>query len=167
MDNNFNDQFTNDLKPEPARPQFLKVLCILSFVMCGLMILVYLVGTFLLAVSDEKAAEILEKMQESNIQFGGDGNILHSIGIISLIGLIANVASLVGVIMMWQLNRIGFFIYAVAELAVNFAGMDVNASAEGHQSYGGMIFTIVIDLVFIGMYAMNLKYMKKQEALQS
>jgi hypothetical protein len=169
MDNNYNDQFVNDLKAEPARPQFLKILCILSFIMCGLMILVYLIGTFMLGVSDETAAELMEKMQEAypNIQVGGDSNVIHAIGIASLIGLIANIISLVGVVMMWRLNKIGFFIYAIAEIAVNFVGMDVNAGAEGGKSYGGLIFYLIIDIAFIVMYAVNLKYMNKQETVQA
>jgi hypothetical protein len=169
MDNNFDNQFTNDLKAEPARPQFLKVLCILSFIMCGLMIIVYLVGTFLLGVSEETAAVIVEKMQEAspNIRFDSEDGLLHAIGMASLFGLLANIASLVGVVMMWKLNRIGFFIYAIAEIAVNFVGMDVNAGAEGEKSYGGLIFTIILDLAFIIMYAVNLKYMKKQAAIQA
>lgn len=164
---NFNNQFTNELVPAPARPQFLKVLCILSFVMCGLWILIYGIGTMLLGMSEEKASMVMEQIQESspNIQIDNPEGFIHQIGMVCLIGLLANIVSLVGVIMMWNLNKIGFFIYAVAEIAVNFAGMDLNAGTEG-KSYGSMIFVLVLDVALIVMYAVNLKYMNKNRAVE-
>lgn len=166
MENNFNDQFTNDLAPAPARPQFLKVLCILTFIWSGVMILVYLIGSFCLAISEETMAVIIDKMMESNpnIQIENPGEFIHEIGKISFICLLANIASLIGAIMMWRLNRIGFFIYAIAELATNFLGLDLNAGDGADKSYGMMIVTILIDIAFIVMYAIHLKYMNKNKA---
>ncbi|MGZ3900689.1 MAG: hypothetical protein ACXVNQ_09700 [Bacteroidia bacterium] len=163
---NFNNGFTNDLAPAPARPPFLKVLCILSFIMCGLWILIYGFGTMLLGMSEESAAMAMEKIQESspNIKIDSPEGFVHQVGMVSLIGLLANIASLAGVIMMWKLNRIGFFIYVVAEIAVNFAGMDLNAGAEGEKSYGSLAFVLFMDAVFIVMYALNLKYMNKNRS---
>ncbi|MCW3075737.1 MAG: hypothetical protein JWO32_346 [Bacteroidetes bacterium] len=163
MENNFNDPFVNDLAAPPERPQFLKVLCILSFVWCGIMILVYLVGSFCLAMSDETKNMIIEKVSESNpnVKIENAAEFINQIGQVSLLCLLANIASLVGVIMMWNFNKIGFFIYAIAELSTNFFGLNINAGTEGDKSYGMMIVTILIDIVFIAMYAIHLKYMKK------
>jgi len=66
--------------------------------------------------------------------------------------------------MMWRLNKIGFFIYAVAEFITYFFGMDVSASSEKGNSYGSTIFMVILDIAFIAMYAANLKYMKKSAA---
>jgi hypothetical protein len=166
MENNYNDQFRNDLVAEPARPQFLKILCILTFIWSGIMILVYLVGSFCLAMSEETMAVVIDKMSESNpnIQIENPGEFIHEIGKISLICLCLNIASLVGAIMMWNLNKVGFFIYAVAELATNFLGVNMNAGVEGEKSYGMLIFTILVDIAFIIMYAIHLKYMNKTKA---
>ena len=62
---------------------------------------------------------------------------------------------------MWRLEKIGFFIYVIAELSTNFLSLDIKGS-EGTSSMGGMIFSTVIDLVFIVMYFLNLKHMNKK-----
>ncbi|MBA3665561.1 MAG: hypothetical protein H0W61_15345 [Bacteroidetes bacterium] len=168
MQNDYNDQFTNDLAPAPKRPQFLKILCILSFVMCGIWILIYTIGSCLLGMSEESAAAAMEKIQESSasIKIENPEGFVHEIGMVCLMGLLANIVSLLGVVMMWRLNRIGFFIYVIAELAANFIGMNMNAGSEGDKSYGSLIFIIVLDLIFIVMYALNLKHMNKRVAVQ-
>ncbi|MES2681345.1 MAG: hypothetical protein V4635_15730 [Bacteroidota bacterium] len=83
----------------------------------------------------------------------------HNFGITCVYNLIANVISLVGVIFMWRLNKIGFFIYAVAELGVNFFRLNFTSGAGVSSSSGDMIFLMLIDLVFISMFALNLKHM--------
>lgn len=169
METNSNDQFANDLAPLPERPQFLKVLCILSFVACGLLILIYAIGSFAMGMSEETITGFWDKIIASQPQFENLNPVefFHEIGKLCLYNLGANIISLIAVIMMWRLNKIGFFIYVVAELATNFLGLDVGV-AEGGKSYGSMIFSIVIDLVFIVMYALNLKHMRKnnQTAIQ-
>jgi hypothetical protein len=161
----FNSGFSNELPPAPERPTFLKVLCILTFVNCGIMILIYFLGSLALGVSGERAEEAMEKISQSYPQLqlqlptGDPSELFHQIGMICLICLLANIASLIGAIMMWNLNKIGFFIYVVAELSTNFVGVSMNASADGSASYVGLTFNILIDLIFIIMYAVNLKYM--------
>jgi hypothetical protein len=165
METTTGNQFAAELEPQPERPQFLKILCILSFIACGLMILIYAIGTTLLGVSEEMIsnAGIWDKVVEANPQFENVNpmEFLHQFGMVCVYCLIANIFSLVGVIMMWRLEKIGFFIYVIAELSTNFFGLDLNTGEET-KSYGGMIFTICIDLVFIVMYFLNLKYMNKK-----
>jgi len=164
MENNFNNQFTNDIAPAPNKPQFLKVLCILTFIWSGLMIIAYLIGSLLLGLSEETATMMADRVMESNsqIQIDNPAEFFHQIGMVSLLALLANIASLVGAIMMWNLNKIGFFIYAIAELSTNFFGLNVNAGTE-NKSYGMMIFVILVDIAFIAMYAIHLKYMNKNK----
>lgn len=163
MENNSNDAFRNELVREELKPQFLKILCILSFIWCGIMIIIYLIGSFCMAMSEETTALIMDKVLESNpnIELDNPGDFLQQIGRISLMCMFTNIISLVGVIMMWNLNKAGFFIYAAAEIATNFIGINFSMNGETQKSYGMLIFTIIIDLVFIGMYAMHLKYMNK------
>lgn len=103
----------------PERPEFLKILCILSFVGTGLMILILGLGSLTLGLSSETSEEVWPTMTENNPQFENmDGpEFFRQIGWFCVYGLLANIFSLIGVIMMWKLEKIGFYIYAVAELA--------------------------------------------------
>jgi len=167
MENNYNDQFANDLAPLPDRPQFLKVLCILSFVACGLFILIYSIGSMAMGMSEETISGVWDKVIESQPQLESVNPVdfFHEVGKLCLYNLLTNIASLVGVILMWRLNKIGFFIYVVAELATNFMGLDMNVEGADKSSLS-MIFSIAVDLVFIVMYALNLKYMNKTNSTQ-
>lgn len=169
MENNFNEGFNNDLAPTPARPQFLKIISILSFVSTGLMILIYLLGTLTLVVNEETVGMVMEEALKNNPNIKVDDPVMffHEIGKVSLMCLFANIATLIGLIMMWNFNKVGFFVYAAAELVTNFIGLDVSATAGEGKSYGSMIFMILIDLIFIIMYAVNLKYMNKNKSINS
>ncbi|MBA3682723.1 MAG: hypothetical protein H0W73_16410 [Bacteroidetes bacterium] len=168
MENNFNDQFQNDLAPLPERPQFLKVLCILSFVACGLLIIIYAIGSICLGMSEETITSVWDKIVETQPQFENLDPVvtIYEIGKLCLFNLFANIISLAGVIMMWRLNKIGLFVYAAAELATNFLGMDVGV-ADGGKSYTSMIVWIIIDLAFVAMYAYNLKNIKPKQIQNS
>ena len=167
MENNYNDQFANDLAPLPDRPQFLKVLCILSFVACGLFILIYSIGAMAIGISEETISGVWDKVLESQPQLESVNPVdfFHEVGKLCLYNLLTNIASLVGVILMWRLNKIGFVIYIIAELATNFMGLDMNVEGADRSSLS-MIFSIAVDLVFIVMYALNLKHMNKTNSAQ-
>lgn len=144
------------------RPEFLKILCILSFVACGLMILIYSLGSLTLLLSGTTIEEIWPQVIESNSQFENlDGvAFFKSVGLVCVFGLLANIVSLLGAIMMWRMEKIGFYLYAVAEIVSNFLSLGIDMG-ESSKSYGGLIFWIVVDVVFIVMYYMNLKHMNK------
>lgn len=167
MEDNYIDQFANDLAPLPERPQFLKVLCILSFVACGLFILIYSIGSMAIGMSEETISGFWDKVVESQPQLESVNPVefFHEIGKLCLYNLLTNIASLVGVILMWRLNKIGFVIYLIAELATNFLGLDMNIEGADKSSFS-MIFSIAVDLVFIVMYALNLKHMNKTSSSQ-
>ena len=163
MENSIDNQFVNDLAPLPEKPQFLKVLCILSFVACGLFILIYSIGSFAIGISEETISGVWDQALVSQPQLESVNPVefFHEVGKLCLYNLFTNIASLVGVILMWRLNKIGFVIYIIAELATNFMGLDLNVEGADKSSVS-MIFSIVIDLVFIIMYAVNLKHMNKK-----
>jgi hypothetical protein len=167
-----NEQLDNTLVSPTAgsqgRPQFLKVICILSFISCGLWIVLFGIGSSCLSLTDEKVTEIWDKAmenprnQEALKAIDDPVRFLHGVGMLCAYGALLNIAVLIGVIMMWRLNKIGFFIYVVAELASKFTGYMVDlGNISDNSGSGGLIFWIVLDLVFIGMYAANLKYMNK------
>lgn len=153
---------TNDEMSEaPQRPEMLKVLCILSFIMCGLLLVAYSIGTMFINLNPATLGDAWDKVIESNPQFADrdPAEFFHEFGMICLYGLIATVFSLIGVIMMWRLDRIGFFIYTVAELGTNLFSM--STGTEG-RSYGGTIFMVLLDLVFIVLYFTQVKYMTRR-----
>jgi len=156
------DMYQQNTPVPPQRPDFLKILCILSFVCCGLWILVCIIGSMVLSLDQEAIDKVWPQIAQSNPQFEEvDGvQFFHNFGMWCIYMLIANIFSLLGVIMMWRLERIGFFIYAIAELATNFFKFDMGP--QQNESLAGTILFIFIDLVFITLYFVNLKHMNKK-----
>jgi len=145
------------------RPQLLKILCILSFVVCGLWIVVFFFGWLIsINIKPETLNHVWRTIldQEPGLAKTDPVYFMSEISKSCLCFLVANIVSLVGVVMMWRLNRIGFFIYVAAEIASNFFSINVEIPNE-QKSYLGLIFYLAIDILFIVLYAMNLKYMKK------
>src|SRR5688572_14933307 len=122
MENISNDPQSHLLTLEEQRPEFLKTLCILSFIGCGLMILAYAIGTMSLGLTEEMIAQFWPQIVEKTPELEEVDPVVffHDFGMVCVYSLIANIFSLIGVIMMWRLEKIGFFIYAIAELATNF-----------------------------------------------
>jgi len=160
-----NESITQHIEqPMPERPEFLKILCILSFIGSGLMLLVYALGSMALGLSSGTIEEIWPQMTASYPQFENvDGvEFFNQVGMYSVYGLIANIFSLIGVIMMWRLDKIGFYLYLIAELTINFFSFNLNTGEEGSQT-GSLVFYIILDLAFITMYYLNLKHMKGKQ----
>ncbi len=67
-------------------------------------------------------------------------------------------SGLLGAILMFQLRRIGFYFYTAAQILMlfvlpYFAGFNFMVLA-------GMLFSAIFAVIFIVMYALNLKYMR-------
>jgi hypothetical protein len=161
MDMNLNDIAAPELMDSPPRPEMLKVLCILSFIMCGLLLIAYSIGTMFISLNPATIGEVWDKVVESNPQFADRDPVefFHEFGMICLYGLLATVFSLIGVIMMWRMDRVGFFIYSIAELSTNLFSMSGETES---RSYGGTIFMVLLDLVFIILYFTQVKFMKRR-----
>ncbi|WP_317898951.1 hypothetical protein [Aurantibacillus circumpalustris] len=157
------DQFMDESNGELQRPDFLKIICILSFVACGLMILICCIGAMALSLDATTIEKLWEKVVESNPQFDEiePMQFVHSFGMVCVYTLISNIFSLIGVIMMWRLEKIGFVVYAIAELSTHFYSFDMGTSSK-NQSSIGLIIGVLIDLIFIAMYFANLKHMNKK-----
>ncbi len=116
------------------RPVFLTVLCILTFIGSGLALLFTLIGLI--------AAEAIESMMSSfPMPTGASAGPLKSIILLILFG-----ASLYGAILMWQLKRIGFYLYTIAQVIILILGFG--------------ILSLIFTAAFIIMYGVNLKYME-------
>lgn len=149
----------------PARPSFLTVLCILSFIGSGLSTLAGLIGIFasgwimsMLGMGASQAMSRSESMGEltadqaaaAEAMADGAAGAVGGIMIVAfVIVFLLSALSLFGVIKMWGLKKSGFWMYAIANgilLILMLIGMN----------WLGVLFTAA----FIGMYAANLKAMK-------
>lgn len=160
-----NNEITIDQIPEETkRPDMLKVLCILTFIACGLELLAFGVGTMLISMGPETIAEAWDNVLKSNPEFADVDPVqfLHDVGLYCLYAFIATIFSLIGAIMMWRLDRIGLFIYTVAELTLHFFSIEMPQQKE--RSMGGLIFWVVVDVIFIILYFSQIKYFKKKVA---
>ena len=151
------------INESPKRPQFLTVLCILSFIGCALAFFGAIWGFF----SIKASSAVLENM--GNVQ--GD-----SFGMMSgmqetmikavenavpnlIIGIVCSLLCLYGAIQMWQLKKIGFFIYSAGEIVPAIAGFLLGGG--GLIGGVGAIIGLLLAIVWIVLYAVNLKHMTK------
>ncbi len=139
------------------RPGFLSVLCVLSFIWEGLMILCFLIALLCSGMIFEKIEEMVAN-QETTAEMGGaqiqglDQILEMGAGKFSVgmgIAILIFVAMLVSVIQMWKLKRMGFYIYA-----------GINALFLAYNLYQPNYVGAVLDALFIGLYAMNFKHLK-------
>src|SRR3954469_11439001 len=121
---------TNTGAAEPAkRPQFLKVLCILSFIGTGLGFLSGFWGWWsnhLLASGSDAIAgamggseagdQMAQSMSTMSTAFGmGPDYFAHQATSSLIVGLM-NIVVFAGVMMMWKLKKTGFFIYTAGQI---------------------------------------------------
>lgn len=166
----------NNLTEQPKRSQFLKVLCILSFVMCGIS---FLSGIWSIYQSTPEAMqknieqvravnpEMADQMENQFIEMQDNPYTKIS----PYLTLVYTLLSFLGVMMMWNLVKKGFYIYAIAEILPysGFIFMGKNSLSMMGPPGGNsamiamvaMVIMVIIDLVFVGLYAKNLKEMTK------
>lgn len=159
----------------PKRSQFLKVLCILSFIMCGISFLSGIWGIY--QSTPEAMQKNVEQIRSVNPEMADQmenqfidmqSNPFSKIA--PYLGLVYTLLSFLGVLLMWNLSRKGFYIYAIAEILpyTSFIFMGKNSLSmmgppganNSAIAMGVLIFMIVIDVVFVILYAKNLKELK-------
>lgn len=160
----------------PQRPQFLKILCILTFIGSGYGIINGVVTYF-------KANDISKFVTEAKAEINNDiskkkkandtasvslaGNVVNNMSVMAkpenlrkmAIGtVISSILCLLGAILMWNLRKVGFYIYALGTIIIIilpfylFGNNFLNNISVGVQGFIGIIFVI--------FYAMNIKSMK-------
>ena len=160
---------TNQLKLRT----FLTVLCSLTFIGSGWGVLSQLFSLLFTNLVDVSAqTEQLNTMMD-NMESGAGTSFLSGIlsssqevmqatmmhaKSIAVISLVLSLLSLCGAILMFSLRRIGFYIYTVAQLLLlfvvpYFAGFSMIVVM-------GMLFSALFTVVFIILYALNLKAMR-------
>jgi hypothetical protein len=154
------------------RPTFLTVLCILSFVGLGWDLLNSLVsiiwGTILspflsfiqtqmetglneASTADPAAAFFIQNFVEAAMK------LIENLPLIGALFLICDGIALAGVILMWKLKRLGFYLYSGAKVVLIFVPLMVIGS--------NLLSTIMSICIFIGaalfitLYAVNFKHL--------
>ncbi|MCB0774238.1 MAG: hypothetical protein KJZ58_12050 [Flavobacteriales bacterium] len=162
-----------DMNPNPpaTRPTLLTVICVLSFIM-GVWGIISGVGNF--RQDGEKVlAETQARMEEARAQLGDQadgmaGRMLDSSMEITrravenakpmgIANILLSLLSLFGVWQMWNLKKNGFWLYvlaSIAGLAVPLYFLGGSFMALATVGVAGFF-----SLIFIILYAVNLKYM--------
>ncbi len=168
---------SNDFMSEPARPQFLSVICILTWVCCGFMFITT-VWNVLFQQSPEQQMEQIEKIRQLNpeaaeqMELALENQSQSFKTINTLLTLIALALTAFGTWMMWNLKKNGFYFYLAGEflpyLAFFMGGAEAMSSMSamtGMSASAVLGITIAVmalfDGVFIAMYAANTKHMIK------
>ncbi|MBK9285775.1 MAG: hypothetical protein IPM51_15875 [Sphingobacteriaceae bacterium] len=141
------------------RPTFLTVLCILSFIAAGLGILAYIgaiavvgaVSAAAGAVGDAMSSEAGAAMEAASAAMSSAGPSAGVIWAYIIVGFITTIVGLFGVIKMWKLQKVGFFIYTGCSVASMVMGMIYS---------GFSVMGVLFPVLFIVLYGMNLKHMK-------
>jgi hypothetical protein len=168
---------TNELlfQEKPKRPQLLTVLCVLSFIMCAFTIISTIMN--IAQNSPESHQKSVEQIRSFNPAMADQMEdtflMMESNTYLKLspyINLVFMLGSFLGVMMMWKLNKKGFYIYAVAEILpyISYLFIDANKMSIPGVSAGmgatimmvSLVFMILCDLVFVFLYSRNLKIMQ-------
>ena len=157
---------------KPARPVFLTVLCILTFIGSGLTIIG---SSFSYLTADTRAALIRRAMEDTKdkIDEAGAGNSGIAEKMIAgtsemekpenlkknaLFGIVAAIFTLAGALLMFALKKAGYWLYILGT-ALGIAGP--------LYIFGGnlilMLSTVImgiVGIVFVILYGLNLKYLR-------
>ena len=161
---------------EPKRPQLLTVICILGFIMCGL----GLIGGVwsLIQNTPENMAESIDQMRSFSPEMADkmEENMINMqenvyMQISPYLNFVYLLLSFMGILMMWKLQKKGFYIYLAGEilpyLGFIVAGKEtmsmMGSAGGGAGQIAGtvmIVLMLVFDIAFMVMYAVNLKHMK-------
>jgi len=133
---------TEQKPQEEGRPTFLTVLCILTFIGSGFRTLIFLI----LLVAAGAVSSWLGSIPGMGDMGGLGAGYL-------VIVLVLALASLYGAIMMWQLKKMGFYLYSGANVIALIVPIFM---ASSDFSVWGLVFTAL----FIILYGLNLKHLK-------
>jgi hypothetical protein len=147
-------------------PDMLNVLSILTFIGCGLGIIFSLLGFFNARSNYDAIVKAQDKMDQAPAfvrrMMGSDPvgmatKLMDNRLPILLLGLVATLLCLYGAIQMRKLNKTGYWVYLLGELLPFVTTYLFIGSMEMGFT---LIFGIALVVVFLLLYATQLKYMK-------
>jgi hypothetical protein len=145
------------------RPQFITVLCILTWIGCGIGLIASVMGYFAVqtagAMMDVAAASDPEAMDMAATMPGMEEamNAMKYAGISLAVGILGIILCFAGSMMMWKLKKTGFYLYAVGQIVP----LVVSAVLIGASAFGGfaLVMGAIFPVLFIVLYGLNLKHM--------
>jgi len=171
------EQIDNDFLPPETRPQFLSVLCILTWICSGLIFISTAWGA-LFPPSQEETYEQIENMRKvspdaaDKLEAAFESQTPLAKGMSSALTLIGLGLTVFGTMQLWQLKKSGFKLYILGEL-IPYLGF-IFTGTEGMGAMGAMsgmsanmiaaiaiTVMLIFDGIFVMMYAANLKHMKE------
>lgn len=150
VDYNTENETKNQLNQSNKRPILLTVLCILTFIASGFSAL----SNLSWAILYDTFTEILLTNESTLMQQMAD-TILATSRSLFFVDFFLYTGSVAGALLMFNLKKIGFHIYAVSNVLLVLTPAFF-VEGQGINFYG----LILISLPFIVLYAMHLKYMK-------
>jgi hypothetical protein len=144
---------------ENKRPGFLTTLCVLSYIGCGLGIIGGIFNLVTLPGQIEGIKALIEMtagMAALGPELEAQVKALENYGMLSAgLSLAGSLVCLFGVIKMWKMAKTGFYIYTVGQI-IAIVGTFLVMGTSWLASPIIMVFPIL----FIVLYALNLKHMK-------
>ncbi|MBL7916891.1 MAG: hypothetical protein JNM96_00745 [Bacteroidia bacterium] len=149
---------TNAGGSAPARPTFLTVLCILSFIAAGISIIFYVIAITAIGAVTAVASNMESMGGEAGEAAAAFSSAMEHSGPSAgltwayvIVGFVTVLVSLFGVIKMWKLQKQGFFMYVGASVA----------SVVMSMIYSGFsVMGLIFPILFIVLYGLNLKHLK-------
>jgi len=126
------------------RPSFLSTLCILTFIGSGLGVIVNL----LFSINYTTLVNLIER-------YGQSGSLIMPSPNHYLVTSFLNALSLVGAVLMWGFRKNGFFLYTLAQILLVVFPVIILGD-QGVNTFG-----MIITGLFIFLYALNLKELKR------
>lgn len=164
-----------EIKEDPKRPTFLKVLCILSFVSIGVSGIATLFSTISGPVSDEEMLETRAKLYESSEEMRSSGmtdlaNLFEQMQrmneslndhfyAVALVSILVIAIGFVGVFFMWQGRKLGFHLYILYSL-MSIGNIYLFVEPVDIPNFV-VIWNLLISGIFILLYSRNLVWMNK------
>ncbi len=142
------------------RPQFLTVLCILTYIGTGVGLLFSIVGWWGMQRMSEMMANpdmMMEGMPGMDMDKMEQMMVLIKYSNVLLISGVAGcLICLLGALQMWKQKKTGFYIYAVGEAGP----VIVSTVCLGAEAFKGWnLVGFIVPVVFLVLYGLNLKHM--------
>ena len=146
---------TTTTSEAPKRPVFLTVLCVLSFIAAGLGVIGYVTVLTAMGAASAIASSGMEGVSdEASAAISYAMSSMPSAGMTwayIIVGFLTTLVSLFGVIKMWKLQKIGYFIYVGSAVASMVMGII-------YSGFG--VMGVIFPVLFIVLYGLNLKHLK-------
>lgn len=163
----------NVMTQENTRPSFLTVLCILTWVGSGFILISQLFSLAMAPMLKATSSLAQEGMEEAMDELSSDAPgfapifqkfmgqgmqaIEHHVEL-SLIRIIGVLLVLFGAITMWKLKKMGFYLFLGGKMVI-IIGVFIIMGASG-LAFLSIIGSLFVAIAFGIMYGVNLKYMK-------